>query len=339
VACLRGAGVKPESLLGVISGKSAVAAALALFCATAPRPASGVAGDGGERVFFSALNKQERPVLGLGPDDFQLRVNGRTEEPGEFKPGRPRSDTTIPLVLWILIDSNPDIDAHMIARQARAGAEMFGRLHPDSAIGVKLVSDRSETLAPLGHDPEAVRRAFVDFTRVRNEVRAQGAWSVLVGTGGIVRAAELAMDELDSFVVSSAPLRGNEVRRAILIISDGNINPRYSKRELYARAARLQVFLYPVFVPRPHYGAWVEDYLDLGNRTAGVGSVLGALTPGAKGLRIPQANAASGALMFNLLHMIADLNGKYSFAKPQSGGELRLDLKCRAKNVQVRIAK
>lgn len=201
------------------------------------------------------------------------------------------------------------------------------------------MSDRSETLAPLIHDPNSLRSAFLQFGRRRTELRAGGDESaVFVGPGGILKAVELAIGEIESYVGSTPGLRNREVYRAIMILSDGNINPSYKTGPLYALAARKAVFLYPVFVPRAVYGSWLRDYFDLARRTGGVASVLGALSPGSEVLPLAPGNTQPNALSFNILHMARDLNSKYSFVlSPPRAGETRIEVKCRVKDVQVRL--
>jgi hypothetical protein len=123
-----------------------------------------------------------------------------------------------------------------------------------------------------------------------------------------------------------------------MILSDGNVNPSYRTGPLCALAAREAVFLYPVFVPRAVYGSWVRDYFDLARRTGGVSSVLGALSPGSGVLPLTPGNTQPNAISFNILHMARDLNSKYSFVlSPPRAGVTRIDVKCRVKEVQVRL--
>ncbi len=307
---------------------------------------SATQGEGGAqsprvRIYFSALNKQEKPVLGLSASEFELRVNGRAASLEGFRPGLPPADRSIPLVLWILIDWNPNINADVIKHQADAAAKAFTLFHRDTVIGVKLVSDRSETLEALAHDPQGLRRAFAEFSTRRGELRA-GAKNdtVEVGPAGLLGAADHAIDEMVSYSRSDPSLKDREVRRAIMILSDGNVNPNYKTKTLYEKAGREDVFFYPVLMPRAGpYGSWVQDYFDLAKKTGGVSSVIGALNPGSRILPLPRGDMHDNALTFNFLHLARDLNGKYSFEveTPQRAGEIRLELKAKAKNVRIRL--
>jgi len=313
-----------------------------MFCSIAGLTPAG-AGNGSqaekhERIYFSALNKEEKPAPALADHDFTLRLNSKSVPLEEFRPGVPYTDKSIPLIAWILIDFNRNIDANLISRQGRAAGEIFNLLHPDSVLGVKIVSDRSETLAPLGHDPAAVREAFRRFSEKRNELRVGSDEAELVGSGGLLRAAELAINDMNRFAEAQPSLNSRELHRAIMIISDGSINPSYKERPLYEKAARSNVFLYPVYVPRQRYGPWLQYYFDLAKRSGGVASVLGALSPGSKILPLPRANSGANALTFNFIHMIRDLNGKYSFdVSLPAGGEIKVDLKCRRKGISLRV--
>ena len=293
------------------------------------------------RICFSVLDKQEKPVLGLNADQFELRIDGHPAALEGFGPGLPHTDRSIPLVLWILIDFNPNVNADMIKRQAGAVAKAFDLFHPASVIGVKLVTDRSETLAPLAHDPMGLRQAFADFSRRRGELHVGTKDdSVVVGPAGLLGAADLAIDELVNFSLTDPSLKGKEAHRAIMIISDGNVNPNYSKRPLYEKASAENVSLYPVFVPRAGpYGLWVEYYFDLAKKTGGVASVIGALSPGSKVLPLPRSDTHANALTFNFIHLARDINGKYSFevAAPPPGREVRLDLRTKVRKAQIRM--
>ena len=74
----------------------------------------------------------------------------------------------------------------MIANQAEAAAGALDQIHAASAVGVKLVSDRMQVLAPLGSEAEGLRQAFEGFRTRRTELdirRDEGA--LLLGLGGI----------------------------------------------------------------------------------------------------------------------------------------------------------
>ena len=294
-----------------------------------------------ERVYFSALDKEEKPILGLPASQFELRINGQPAVLEGFRPAQLQPDRSIPLVLWILIDWSPDIQANMIKGQGGAAAKALDLFNPDSAFGVQIVSDRVETLEPLAHDPAGLRRAFAEFAQRRTEFRVgENGSSVKIGQAGMLGAADSAIDGIVSFCRTDPALKSREVYRAIMMISAGNVDPYYKKKPLYEKAAAEDVFLYPVFVPPSGpIGYWVEYYFDLAKRTGGVASVIGALSPGSKILPLPRSDTHANALTFNFLHMARDLDGKYSFEVKLSaaGGEVHLDLKARKKGVQIRL--
>jgi len=295
-----------------------------------------------ERIYFSALGKAERPVLGLEAKDFDLRINDRPVPMEGFRAGLPHTDRSIPLVAWILLDFNPNIKNQPIKNQVDAVAGAFDMLNPASALGVKLVSDRSETLAPLAHDPKALRNAFLQYDQRRAELKVGiKTDSVQVGAGGIARALEYALDDIDEYVKSEPALHDREVARAAMIISNGNLNPSYNLKPLYAKAARENVSLYPVFLPTGTFGAWIEYYFNLAQRTDGVAAFFGAIAPGKEFYSPPRNNQAPNALTANFIHMIRDINGKYSFTipPPPPAQQLRIRLICRVKGVKIRLAR
>jgi hypothetical protein len=292
-----------------------------------------------ETHYFSALNKQEKPVLGLAAREFELRVNGTLRTLGDFRAGLPHTDRSIPLVAWILIDFNPNINATLIKKQADAAADIFKLFHPDSRAGVQVISDRAETLAPLGHDPAALRRAFQQFGARRSQLRVGTQDdSIYLGPAGMARAIELAVGDIRDYIKGEPSLAGREVHRAVMILSDGNIDPSYKTRRLYENAGRDDVFLYPVFIPRRRIGPWVEYYFALAKKSGGVASLLGALVPGSNPLKWTGQNTADNALSVNFIHMARDLNGKYSFTLPVGTGRgENISLKCKEKGVQIRL--
>jgi hypothetical protein len=295
-----------------------------------------------ERIYFSALGKAERPVLGLEPKDFDLRIDGKPTPMEGFRAGLPHTDRSVPLVAWILLDFNPSIKNQPIKNQVDAVAGAFDMLHPESALGVKLVSDRSETLAPLAHDPKALRNAFLQYEQRRSELRVGiKTDSVQVGAAGIARALEYALDDIDEYVKSQPSLLNREVDRAAMIISDGNLNPSYNLKSLYEKAARANASLYPVFLPTGRFGPWIEYYFKLAEKTDGVAAFFGAISPGKDIYSPPSNNQAPNALTTNFIHMIRDINGKYSFTitPPPPAQKMRIKLICRVKGVKIRLAR
>lgn len=293
-----------------------------------------------ERIYFSALTREEKPKLGLRESDFLLKVDGRRAAMAEFSPGRPHSDGSIPVVAWIYLDFSPDVNARMISDQAPAAAGFFDLLHPDSSVGVRIVSDRVETVSPMAPSREAVRRAFAEFHRTRTELSARpGRETVFVGPEGILGAIDLGVTDLHNHSLSEPKLRNREVRKAIVILSSGNINPRFDIRNATEKAARHAVFLYPVFVPAPAYGPWLERYFDLAKRTAGVASVLGALNPSSRILGLGRFSTGPNALTFNFIHVARDLMGKYSFAAPAApqGRRVKIEIQSRIKDTSIRL--
>jgi hypothetical protein len=293
-----------------------------------------------ERIYFSALNKEEKPVLGLKPADFELRIDGKVAPLVSFHTGIQPNDRSIPIAALILLSFGPTLKSKVIEQQAGAVANALQMMNPASVLGVRLVSDRSESMVPLGHDASALRNGLQQFEERRAELNVGlKKDDAVVGNAGMVRALELAVDELDAYVESHSDLRNREVRRAIMVISAADLNPSYSLKTLYADSARKNVFVYPVFYPGGPLGPFVMDYFQLAKKTAGVAAMFGALKPGSEVVSAPRPNLNPNALDVNFRHMIRDINGKYSFTVPSAmeGHEVHLDLKCKVKGIQIRM--
>jgi hypothetical protein len=298
-----------------------------------------------ERIYFSALNKEEKPVPGLTAADFQLRIDGKPAAMEGFRPGLPPGDRSIPLVAWVLMSYGKTISGEAIQRQAGTIAAAFSRFHPASVMGIKLISEMSETLSPLAHDPKGLRSAFLQYSERRAELRVgiQNG-TVSLGGGGMWRAVELALDEMNDYIVSNPAFRDREVHRAVMIISAGDMSDQmrnYNPQVLYTKAARYNAFLYPIVVPTPMFDQWVTDYYDLAKKTAGLASIFGAIRPGAQQPPFSRNNQASDAMDVNFFHMARDLNGKYSFTvtPPFPGQQMHIEVKCKVKGVNIRLAR
>jgi hypothetical protein len=292
-----------------------------------------------ERIYFSVLNRELKPRLGLTEKDFILRINGRSVVMEDFRPGRGHTDRSRPLVAWILLESSPFVSSRVIADQADAAAGFLDMLHPDSAVGVRLITDRAETLAPLTRNRRDLREAFTRFAKDRRELKAvPSGETVFLGEEGMFRAMDLAITDLNNFRLSDASLQGKEVPGALILVAGAGLNPWYDERILTDKAARRTVFIYPIVMPAATHGVW-RRYSDLAQNAAGVLSGFGALGPDSNSIRSRTVNLDRDALTFNFIHIVRDLNGKYSFLAPPvpPGDKVELELKCREKGVHIQV--
>ncbi len=292
-----------------------------------------------ERIYFSVLNREQKPRLGLEEKDFILRINGRSAVMEDFRPGKEHTDRSRPLVAWILLESSRFVSSRVIADQADAAAGFLDMLHPGSAVGVRLITDRAETLAPLTRNHRDLREAFTRFAKDRRELKAVPRdETVFLGEEGMFRAIDLAITDLNNFRVSDPSLQRKEVLSALIIIAGAGLNPWYDERNLTDKAARHTVFIYPILMPEATHGLW-RRYSDLAQSAGGVLSSFGALSPERDSFRSRTMNLDRDALTFNFIQIVRDLNGKYSFLAPPvpPGGKVELELKCREKDVHIQL--
>jgi len=292
-----------------------------------------------ERIYFSVLNREHKPRLGLMEKDFVLRINGRPGVMEDFRPGKGNADCSRPLAAWILLESSRFVSSRVIADQADAAAGLFDMLHPDSAVGVRLITDRAETLAPLRRHRRDLREAFTRFGESRRELKAVPRdETVFLGEDGMFRAIDIAITGLNDFRLSDPSLQGKEALSALIIIAGASLSPWYDERNLTAKAARHAVFIYPILMPEATHGLW-RRYSELAQSAAGILSGFGALSPELNSFKSRTMNLDRDALTFNFIQIVRDLNGKYSFLAPPvpPGGKVELELKCREKDVHIQL--
>jgi hypothetical protein len=81
-----------------------------------------------------------------------------------------------------------------------------------------------------------------------------------------------------------------------------------------------------------------DKYFEFARETAGAGSFFGAPTPGSQPYSPAENSSLENLLAVNIMHMLRDLNGKYSVEVHPSGnsrGKTRIQLKSRRKGVTI----
>ncbi len=321
-----------------------------------------------ERVCFSVLDKEDKPILGLAAEDFSLRIGGRRASLEKFQPGADATNKSIPLAVWILIQNHPAVGTTPLERQADAMAAVFEQLHPSSEIGVAVFDDRIRTLAPIGHDAVALREAFLRFGARRSELKVDDIR--MAPPGGLARALELTISQLERYLSSRPEPLKQEARRAVLIVLGGGAGANIvdSESSIRDRAIRSRIFLYPVCFPLPDTRTlmssprrsdgrieapapvqvdmrdsnmrWYERFREMAQATGGIVSIFGAMSPGVRSSDLSARDSGSNGLIANFRHMVRDLSGKYSFEvlRPAKNRELKLELTSRVKGTRIVLA-
>lgn len=163
-----------------------------------------LAGDvAGERVevnlveLFTVVTDQDgQPVEGLGREDFEIEVSGRSRPVERFQLA-----DEVPLTLALAVDTSESMWPLMVDTRQAAGRFLVDTLIPGDRALVVAFSDRPRLVAPASTDAHALLRSF-------SRLRAGGATALY-----------------DSIVFSLVQLQEasgkNDGRRAVVLLSDG----------------------------------------------------------------------------------------------------------------------
>lgn len=216
-------------------------------------------------VPVSVTDTFDRPVIGLGKDNFKLFERGREQQIRFF------SSEDAPLSVGLVLAISKSM-ADKISIEREALAEFFKNANPQDEYFAIAVSDRPVVLA--------------ESTRWIGDIQAKLASAQPTGYTALMDSIYLALNKIRL---------ARYQRRVILIISDGGENDsRYKSREIKELAAESGVLIYAI---RPynalHFFRTIEE--KLGNR------VLSGITEATGGRTISLADSdnlprATGAI-------------------------------------------
>ncbi len=223
--------------------RSAICALILLI----PIPCTSSAQDLGsskETICFSVLDKQMRPVTGLEEKEFRLMIGGKEVAFADFQSGRNQESTSVPLVVWILIDAGQATPSGVIRAQADSIGRLLSLLPPLSTVGILTYGDECKILAPLGNSSGALTDAFRSFGETRSLHGVSD--NSVIPKKGLAGALEYAIDEITSFTKSQSGLR--DAKRAIMVLAAANTGVGFTnqKARVYSKAIGAAVSVYPV---------------------------------------------------------------------------------------------
>jgi Ca-activated chloride channel family protein len=177
------------------------------------------------RVFATVTDRDGRLVTALTQTDFELRDEGKPQPITQF------DNTPQPIRLIVMLDVSGSMEGNLPL--LREGAEqLFTRLRPDDLARVGSFGRSVDISASFTHDPDALRDAL---PKTINPEAPTPLW----------RAVDQAMDAFGS--------ENAELRRVVLVLSDGkdsgpiNFRERYvSQAEVIDRARRESVMVYGI---------------------------------------------------------------------------------------------
>jgi len=180
----------------------------------------------------SVTDAQNRFVLGLRKEDFQLLEDGEQQDIANF------SGEDAPLSVGLVFDESGSMDYKL--RTARDAASQFLKfMNKDDEVFLAEFSDRA--------------KVSIRFTTRTAEIQTALEKAQTGGLTAMLDGINIAVDQMK---------KGKNPRKAILIISDGGDNhSNYSAAEIEAlvREADVQIYAMGVFEPVFSFGLAPEE--------------------------------------------------------------------------------
>jgi len=255
-------------------------------------------------VVFSATDRNDRPVQGLKPEDFQIFENKVPQNIEYFSSLGKASE--VPLTIALLIDTSGSVKDKLGFEKLTAKEFFKGILRPNKDLALIIQFDSEVNLVQ-------------DFTQSQSDL-IDALDSLSAGNSTALYDA--------IYLASTEKLKGEVGRKVIVVITDGSdTSSKVRKEEAIEAAQKSDALIYGI-------GVRTEE-LDFGvlkkfaEETGGA-----AFSPRAKFAEIQAAFRAIGE----------DIQGQYSLAyrstNPKKDGTFRsIDLRCKIGGVRVRTRK
>lgn len=191
-------------------------------------------------LYVSALDRQGRPVSGLGREAFTVREEGAVRPVVRFD-----QVATLPVVVGLLMDTSASM------RRGLATAAASARRFFDTVIGPRDLA----MLTAFNHEIQLLEPFTDDVRRLDYATAGLRAWGTTRLHDGILYA-------LSGF-------GGQSGRRALIVLSDGHdVDSDFDARQVLEAARRAGIAVYPVVLDTTNESAF-EDLETLAVETGG----------------------------------------------------------------------
>ncbi len=179
-------------------------------------------------VAFSVMDKRNRFVLGLGPDDFTVLEDGVPHDIKFFS-----TETNMPLRIGLLIDTSNSVRPRFQFEQEAAIDFLFTVIRPARDLGFVIGFDAT---------PSLVRDITDDAQELADAIRSQRAGGGTALYDAVYLACKTKLAEGDP----------DQVRKMIILLSDGNDTfSTVTREEAIEMARRYGVTIFTVSTSSP----------------------------------------------------------------------------------------
>jgi len=257
-------------------------------------------------VVFTAVDRDNRPIQGLKPDDFQIFENRVPQKIEYFSAVGKGSE--VPLTIALLIDTSGSVK-DKLEFEKQTAAEFFKEvLRPEKDLALIIQFDSEVNLV------QDFTQRQSDLLRALDSLKAGNSTS-------LYDAVYLAAEE---------KLRGEIGRKVMVVITDGeDTSSKLRKEEAIESAQKGDVLIYGIGVRSEEFGSNFGVLKKFAEETGGA-----FFSPRAKLAEIQEAFRAIGQ----------EIQGQYSLAyistnKKRDGAFRSIDLRCKVRGVRIRARK
>jgi len=190
-------------------------------------------------VYCTVKEKNGRLVTDLGPEDFEIREDGRKEELKYFD-----RETGRPLTLALLVDTSVSQRAVLPAEKEAATQFLRQVLRPVDLVLLITFDVNVDLLQDFTQEVERVERAL-----------ARARINTAVNLGPFPRTGAAGTRLYDAVYLTSREKMAPEVgRKAIILVSDGvDVGSDVSDREALEAAHRSESIIYAIGIADPGF--------------------------------------------------------------------------------------